>query len=416
MSPRLIRALIVVILLLPLWSFLIWAIRPVRPINIFILDKTVPEKYSPEHRSFTWILTHHKFSKPNRKLYRLKKDYWGMFPVTRGGDYNTYDLDNIVIAKLDTTRLQRGEDPFMRQITPNFTYKQVDSLANQLDMVFFTDMYGIYKNEWFRDTTWWKERSQEIYGGMTQKELYLLKKMKAQQKLILTEFNFYHHPTPPEIRAEAEKLINTKWTHWVGRYFDPLDPFTNEELPRWVYDNYVIRHGGKWPFTKGGIVFARDDDWIEILEDSTHLNVKIPYIYTTEYGQKEYKIKDKVHYPFWFDISLPMNDSNLVISTFRVEPNAKGDSILKQYGIPREFPAIMKSSGPSPYYYFGADFSDNPIKLRPAYFAGAGLFSFAFYNEDLLQRNKFFYTVYRPLLRKIMNDYYKDLTYQRRNE
>jgi hypothetical protein len=410
MSPRLIRLLIVAILLIPLWSFLAWAIRPVRPINIFILDKTVPEVYGPEHRSFNWILTHHKFAKPNRKMYKIVKDYWGFFPVERGGDYNIYDLDSVVSATIDSSTItSTGSARFDKISKANLSYPEIDALSKELDMVFYTDMYGIYVNEWFRDTLLWKERSQEIYGGMTKKELYLLQRMKAQRKLILTEFNYYHHPTPRAIRYEAGKVINTKWTGWVGRYFDPLDPLRNEEFPLWVYTNYLKQHGGVWPFTKGGIVFAREDDWIEILEDSTHLDVIIPYIYTGEYGQKKFKMIDKVHYPFWFDISLPSNDSNTIVSTFRIEPNEKGDSILRLFNIPSEFPAVMESTGPSPYYYFGADFSDNPIKTRPAYFAGSGLVSSAFSSEDLSTRSKFFYRLYRPMMSRIMNDYYRTL-------
>ncbi|MBT5426819.1 MAG: hypothetical protein HOK84_11530, partial [Bacteroidetes bacterium] len=70
---------------------------------------------------------------------------------------------------------------------------------------------------------------------------------------------------------------------------------------------------------------------------------------------------------------------------------------------------LMESTGPSPYYYFGADFCDNPIKDRSAYFAGSGWLDFMFYDNDLLRREKFFYEYYRPLMRKIMRTYYKDL-------
>ncbi|MCD6346504.1 MAG: hypothetical protein J7L96_03690 [Bacteroidales bacterium] len=270
----------------------------------------------------------------------------------------------------------------------------------------------MYVYEWYLDTTMLQERSREIYGGMTEKELHFLKMMKSQQKLLLTEFNFYHHPTPGYIRAEAEKLINTKWTGWVGRYFDPLIYPDNEELPKWVYDNYRAQHGGKWPFTKAGIVFAKWDDTIEILEIGTHLNVEIPYIYTGRYGRKAYHLPKKIHYPFWFDISLPLNDSNLIVSSFQIEPNHKGDSILQRFNIPTRFPALMESTGPSPYYYFGADFCDNPINNRSAYFAGSGWIDFLFWDNTLLRREKFFYEYYRPLLRKIMRTYYKDLKHK----
>jgi len=384
MSFRIIRILIVIVLLAPLWSFLIWLVKPVKPIDILIMDKTVLFNTGPEHRSFNWILHHHKYAHPEHGMYQTKKDYMGFFPIERGKDWYKTDLDS-------------------------FDQIRLDSLANALDMIYMTDMYGIYVNEWYLDTLLWKERSRWIYGGMTDNDLYLLKKLKSQRKLLLTEFNYYHHPTPAYIRKQAGDLINIRWTGWVGRYFDPLIPVENEELPMWVVNNYKRQHGGQWPFTKAGIVFAREDDWIEVLEDTTHLKVKIPYIYTGSYGQKKYKMTPKIHYPFWFDISMPLNDSNLVVSTFRIEPNEKGDSILNRFNIPSEFPAVMESTGPSPYYYFGADFSDNPINLRSSYFAGSGIFDFLFYDDEYLKRTKFFYELYRPLLRKIMRDYYKEL-------
>ena len=384
MSGRLVRILIVAVLLTPLWSFLFWAVKPVKPINIFILDKTVLFKEGQEHRSFNWILYHHKYAQTNRKFYKPPKDYHGFFPIERGGTWYTKDIDSL--------------DAW-----------QLDSLATALDMVYFTDLYGIYTNEWFLDTITWKERSREIYGGMTWNEYGLLKRMKDQQKLIITEFNYYHLPTPANIRKAAGDLINIEWTEWVGRYFDPLIPGENEELPMWVVNNYRAQHGGKWPFSKAGIVFARSDDHIEVLEDTTHLNVKIPFIYTSEYGQSKYKIIDKIHYPFWFDISLPLNDSNLVVSTFRIEPNEKGDSIMNLWNIPKEFPAMMESTGPSPYYYFGADFCDNPIQMRSAFFAGSGGIDFLFWDQEYLKRAKFFYEYYRPMLRRIMRDYYREI-------
>jgi hypothetical protein len=175
-----------------------------------------------------------------------------------------------------------GRGWFMKVRKPGYTYDQLDSVASSLDMVYFTDMYGMYINEWFRDTILWKERSPLLYGGMTEKDLYLLQKMKDQKKLILAEFNYYHHPTDASVRERAGQLLNIRWTGWIGRYFESLDPADNDELPMWVVNNYRKGHNGEWPFEKSGIVLAREDDWIEVLEDSTHLNVEIPFIYTTK--------------------------------------------------------------------------------------------------------------------------------------
>ncbi|MBT7094358.1 MAG: hypothetical protein HN936_14015, partial [Bacteroidetes bacterium] len=157
--PKLLKWLVVAVLLIPVWSFLIWLIKPVKPIDIFIMDKTVLFSKGDEHRSFNWLLAHHKYSKPNKKLYNIENDYWGFFPIERGESFFVTDLDSL-------------------------SYYQIDSIAYQKDMTYFTDMYGMYVFEWYRDTILWKERSAEIYGGLTEKELHFLQMMKAQQKLL----------------------------------------------------------------------------------------------------------------------------------------------------------------------------------------------------------------------------------------
>lgn len=381
---RLIRNIVFVLLLTPLWSFLIWLAAPVKPMDILIMDKTVLHSVGNEHRSLNWLLTHHKYSKPDKKLYSIQNDYLGFFPIKRQESFFVEDLDML-------------------------EEYQVDSIAFVKDMVHYTDMYGIYRNEWYDDTTLWKERSLEIYGGMQEKDLRFLKKMKAQQKLILAEFNFYHHPTSNYIRQQAQDLLNIRWTGWIGRYFDPLDTILNKELPRWVIDNYLEQHGGIWPFSKAGIVFSYVTDQIEILEIDKDLLVEIPFIHTGRYGREKFNLPKTMHYPFWFDISVPLNDSNIIVSSFVIEPNERGDSILKANSIPHRFPALMESAGPSPYYYFGADYSDNPILNRTAYYAGSGLVDFLFYDQNYLKRTKFFYQFYRPLMKKILGDYYKTL-------
>jgi len=383
-KQRIAKIVIVLVLLIPVWSFVFWLLKPMRPMDIFIMDKTVLFSTGDEHRSLNWMLRHHKYSKPDKKHYSIENDYMGFFPIERGHSYFAIDLDSM----------------------SNFS---VDSISYYKDMVFFTDLYGMYVNEWFTDTSEWKERSPLIYGGMSWKDLRLLQNMKAQQKLIIAEFNYYQQPTTGEIRKQAGDLLNIEWTQWVGRYFDPLIPEINEELPDWVVDHWLLQHEGPWPFEDAGIVFAHEDGTVEVLEDKKDLNVKIPYIYSSDYGRKKYGLIKKVHYPFWFDISVPVNDSNLVVSSFLIEPTNRGDSILKANNIPHRFPALMQSTGSSPYFYFGADFSDNPILFRSAYFAGSGLVDFLFYDQTLLRREKFFFTYYRPLLKNILKDYYKEI-------
>ena len=408
LKVRFYRLIFLLILLIPVWSFLIWVIRPVRPLNVFILDKSVGERSGQEHRSLNCVLIEQKFSKPDHKLYNVRKDYWGFFPESRGGNFRITDLDSIVYATLDTLSSENGlVRVYHRKSIPHLTYPQIDSLADQLDVFYYTDSYGVYANEWFKEASIPFGEAPRLYGGMTEKELYLVERMKTLNKLVITEFNFYQDPTPEEIKKKALEAINVRSTGWVGCFITSLNPVTNRELPEWLIRGYMDNHTGKWPFSKPGIALIRQDGFVEILEDSTHLEKVLPVLHTDESGQKKYGVAAELSYPFWFDIAVPLNDKNTVVSWFRIETNEKGDSILNHLGIPDEFPAVMESNGPEPYYYFCADFCDNPVNLTPAYFAGSSLISNAFYEVDYSQRTEFFYEFYEPLMISILNQYYR---------
>jgi hypothetical protein len=158
----------------------------------------------------------------------------------------------------------------------------------------------------------------------------------------------------------------------------------------------------EWPFKKSGIAFVRNDDKVVILENKTHLNVEVPFIYTDERQAKHYRIAKKIKYPFWFDIvSL---DSNLhIISKYKLEPNAIGDSIMTKWNIPKEFPALTTNNNNN-YYYMSGDFCDNPVELRSSYFRYIHLFSFITASKETIERNSFFWNYYRPLLKTILNN------------
>jgi hypothetical protein len=231
-KARVYRLIFLLLLLVPVWSFLIWVIRPVRPLNVLILDKSVNDRSVQEHKSLNCILIQQKFSKPDGKLYRHRKDYMGFFPESQGGDFRIIDLDSVVVAKLDTLSSEnRLVRVYQRKSIPNLSYLQIDSLAEQLDVFYYTDGYGVYANEWFKNKSIPFGQAPRLYGGMTEKELYLIEQMKKRHKLVITEFNFYQDPTPEGIKRKALEAINVQTTGWVGSFVTSLDPLTNRELP-----------------------------------------------------------------------------------------------------------------------------------------------------------------------------------------
>src|SRR5271157_5507684 len=127
------------IILLPLILWLFWFLTPKKPLRVVIVDKTVLSTLCREHRCFNWILVHKKYCKPNRKFYNYTKDYLGFFQK-RNLEYVVRDFKKM-------------------------PEKNMDTFAGYFQMIYFTDTYGIYYNEWYLDTTN-MEHSRLIYGGM----------------------------------------------------------------------------------------------------------------------------------------------------------------------------------------------------------------------------------------------------------
>ncbi len=368
------------VLLLPLWMFIAWLLIPKKKLVVGIVDKTVLTKEGQEHISLMWVLNHERYTKTKTELYKTSSDYFGFFPK-RDEKYAIKGLERFNSGKLE-------------------------ELSNDCDVAYITDAYGIYNNEWY-DKQNQTERSAIVYGGMSPQDMDFLRRMKGKKKLILTEFNCLGSPTEDTIRSAFENEFDVRWTGWIGRYFDSFDTAANAELPKWLVNNYMNQNNGKWPFKSSGIAFVRNDDRVVILETKTHLTADLPVITFTSFAQKHYDLPKEISYSFWFDIMQP-GSTNDVLASFNLRVNKGGQDELKAEGIPSTFPAIIAhNKNDYRFFYFCADFCDNPVPTITAYFNGIGIFKRFFYNSfDEGDRRIFFWNVYRPLLTKIFKDYY----------
>lgn len=371
------------VILFPLWMFLTWLLWPKTKLVIAIVDKTVLNKKGQEHSSLTWLLRYNKYSKTSKDLYKVGYDYFGFFP----------GKDQEFILK----GLERFDD------------KKLNKLADDCDLTYFTDTYGIYLKEWIQDVES-TERSKLIYGGMSYQDLAFLQKMKARKKLILTEFNCIGTPTSKFIRSQFEKDFQIRWTGWVGRYFDSFDTNKNKELPDWLIRNYQNQNDGKWPFNKSGIAFVSEKDKIVVLENIEHLNSEVPFILTGKDDREKYNIPKVMKYPFWFDV-MKTSRNNHIVSFYNIEVNENGKKILEENGIPPQFPAVIEHNRKDyKFFYFAGDFADNPIALNASSFKGIRFFRKMFYDKSIAsERVSFFWEYYYPLVNTIIKDYEKTI-------
>lgn len=362
----------------PLTMWLCWYLTPKTKMVAAIVDKTVLTPAGQEHISFLWILNHEKLTKTASKFYKIDHDYFGFFPL-EGEKFRLKGLER-------------------------FNHDQLKQLSEDVNLVYFTDTYGIYRNEWYTQKNN-NERSGMVYGGMSSQDIELLKQMKQKKKLIITEFNSIGSPTSQETRKQFEDMFAMHWTGWTGRFFESLDTTRNKELPRWLINNYKRANKNNWPFKKSGIALVSDQDRVIILEDGRDLKNPMPHIISSEYGQKVLGLPEEIKYAFWFDIIQPNSAINTQVASFRMDVNQKGQALLKANGLSAVFPAVlMHKETDYRFYYFSGDFCDNPVNLSSSYFKGIGAFKWLFYDtSNPMERSSFFWNFYRPMMTTILD-------------
>jgi hypothetical protein len=375
------KILFFLIILIPFWSFLVWFFYPKTELPGLILDKTVLDRSGVEHRSFNWITTNNKYVKSDGSQYDITEDYYGFFPVNRP-EYVVKDLTV-------------------------FSRKEIDSMARDLEYLYYTDAYGIYTNEWVygRDIN---ERSRLVYGGLSQQSYLLFEKMYRNRKLTITEFNNIASPTSLNIRYKMQRILESDYSGWTGRYYHSLDTLLNPDIPGWM--KRLHRRYYKKPFAYPdipGIVLVHETERLLVLQSGVDLDYEIPILNTGEALINSYQLPEYIRYPYWFDINFA-KDTNDVYATYKIHTNSRGDSILGSQLLPNEFPAIIADHEENLRWYFCGDWADSPTPFGLSYFKGVQFMRKFFYNNrDELDRKKFFWEYYEPLLTGIFEDYIK---------
>ncbi len=375
--------LLLLLLLFPLWMWLGWLVQPETPLSVLVLDKTVPDSTRQEHRALAWVLLHEKIVGPTGHLFDLNRDYFGFFPLR----HEQYLLKGL--EQFDSTG--------------------VDSLARLYQAAYFADTYGVYYNEWYlhRNLT---ERSPLIYGGTRWQDVRLLRRMREQKKLIVLEFNSVGTPTPARYRQPIQEMFHFQWSGWTGRYFEMLDTLKNPELPRWIVRLYRQQHHNRWPFTGGGIVLVHTSETIEILSEEQDLSYPYPQIVSTPAGRHRFGLPEKIDFAYWFDIVYPQGE-NRSFAEYHLLTTARGDSLLKTHGIPHRFTALFGHQDGYWFYYLAGDFSDNPISLSTSHLRWIEFFRGLMYTREPLDRTRFFWQFYRPLVTTILREYQQILVH-----
>ena len=185
------------ILFLPLINLIRWTFQAKKPMDIILVDKTVPALEREKHKSFNWILTNERFvKKENKRSYSYIKDYYGFYPIRplreKQWGRNDYRLTELI------------------------------ALAEKNDAVYFADTYGVFFNDWYKGINK-SRKSRKLYGGLNNNDFLLIKEMKDRNKLIIMEYNSFDYPTAQFESVRTQEKLGITFSGWTGRYFASID-------------------------------------------------------------------------------------------------------------------------------------------------------------------------------------------------
>lgn len=366
---------VLLIISLPIWMAAAWQLSTVKKLSVAIINKTYSHRGEP-HSSLSWLLRYHKFSKAGNTLYNSQNDYFGFFATSNG------------------KKEFRGPELFNEG--------QLEKLSNDCDMVYITETYVGPTGEA-------QSNKGPGFSGISSSEIKFLEMMQRKKKLVVAEFNTFASPTSVENAEAFEKMFEVRWTGWIGKYFESLNPTKNPNLPDWLIQLYKKQNAGKWPFKNAGIAFIRRDFEVVILEHETHLNTPLPLIVTGKQQRERFGVPKAIESSLWFDV-IETSRNNSIVSFYHLDINEEGKDRLKASNIPAQFPAVVEHyRNDYKFYYFAGDFANNQVSASGSYFKGIHQFRNVFYRtESASPEITVFWDFYRPMLSKILKDYQRN--------
>ncbi|WP_394237035.1 hypothetical protein [Niallia oryzisoli] len=348
----------------PIW---VWQLKPAEELNVFILDKTVPDQSYREHKGLIWLLNHLKLKKDDGEAYDAKEDYGGFIPNKK---------------------------------PPVFDVREMPEDLSSYDVLYVADTYGVYEDEYNEENREGR-RSKLLYGGLTAKEANRMSdSLVKNNQTLIAEFNTFGSPTEPPVREELYDLLHVKWTGWMGRYFSDLN---SEEVPVWLKQSYEKQSGEAYRFKGKGLVLVSDEEQVIFLTEKDLSDEPVVFS-LTDSGAKEYEMKQPIAYSYWFDIIERFDEKEVQVqANFELSLAKSGKDKLRDANIPSRFPAVVHHQAKSyDSYYFAGDFAD--MGQVPDLYQVSGLtwWQRLFSSEKQGKADSFYWEAYTPMMTKIL--------------
>ena len=357
------RVLIVLILAIIVSPWLIWYFMPSEELDVAILNKTMPgalleedELDYQEHQGITWILNYLKYTREDGDRYRSEADFFGTIPEKEGESVN---------------------------------YRPLPGDLEDKDLIYIADTYGT--------------EELDEHQGLSQKELEKIRRAAYSGTDIISEFNTFANPTPPDIRDYMQEVLGVRWTGWIGRHFNDLSAKT--EIPETVPDTYQEQYDREYNYEGPGIVLLNEAKAKVVILDQGKVKGQgqgIEMSFTSR-GEEILELDRSKDYSGWFDIVEPIRDTES-LANFDLNVSGKGEELLAEHELPISFPAISKYTN-SIYnsYYFSGNFSNvtstpfHNISGLPRLLSSLG---------GLLMdaRDEFYWQAFVPIMSTILDD------------
>lgn len=370
---------IVPLLLLPALALVPWAchaLRPPRPLDVVVVDRTVAYANRIEHRSLFWLLSQLHVVRADGRPYDAATDYVGTFPGPTPGD-------------------------------PPARSTLLTAEAASADLVYVADTYGVYRDDLLSGAEMKTalERSPRLVGGLELSEAVVLRDAVERGGLAVAEFNTMASPTATAARRVVEETFGVRWSRWIGRYFARLD--SREEVPEWLRRVWEREHGADWEFAGPGYVVTRDDAECEVLRVGVEVDdIGLTISRVRPVDPLLAHAADDVGYPFWFEWVTAGPDAE-TLAEFAWRVSEDGARRLEARGLPASFPAVTRrrSAGGGVAYYLAGDFADNPMPDRPVPFAGYLRLRYHMEGARIAPgETAFYFRFYAPLVTAVLEE------------
>lgn len=351
---------------------LVWWLLPENPLQVVVMDATVPHPTYREHESLSWILNHARTSPPPGRPWTVDRDYVGYYPE----------------------RLDASGSPVRDRLSARH--------LEGADLLYVADTYGVYTED-LEDPHKVRtalDYSERIWGGFNEEETQVILDFARRGGHVVGEFNTFASPTSGQARQDLQGLFQADWTEWSGRYFEELSDVT--EVPEWARRHYQKHYQEPWTFQGPGWMLSHEDSRILVLQPHIHVGsrgVRITDVDRTHPLMKD--VDDDVPFAFWFDVVTPRPGAR-VLARYRMDVTEAGRQELARFGLEPEFPAVVLASDAPLALYMAGDFSDNHLDRGPYWIAGWANFRSLGGSRSTDQRG-FFWSFQVPLVEAILD-------------